>query len=335
MPWDCQAEYLAGLRGVYADPAASERLTQLILSHGQAPDAGSTCRRYGLFGTGAGKLSMPFRIIESVFPGALPASAQDRGDCVAHTTRNAVLGTLACEIAAGKPDEITGLVEGAPTISEAGRLDGVLATEPIYWHRGHGGDGWSCDHAAEVVMRDSGMWLRQEYPELGIDLTRYSGSIAGKWGAKKPPQNVIDIGRKHLVRNATRARTFEEVRDLLANGYCISSCGMEAWQATRDSNGVAARSRGSWAHALAYLGFDDREETHRMYGGPLVHVQNSWGPRWGSGGRTVHGTDIEIPLGGFWSRWADLKGRYAIAFSGLNGWPPQTFDRWFPTGVFS
>jgi hypothetical protein len=82
MPWDAQAEYLAGLKGVYWDDAAHERLTQLILSHGQAPDAASTCRRYGLSGSGEGKLSMPFRIIETVFPGSLPASAQDRGDCV-------------------------------------------------------------------------------------------------------------------------------------------------------------------------------------------------------------------------------------------------------------
>jgi hypothetical protein len=103
MPWDAQAEYLAGLQGVYWDDAAHERLTQLILSHGQAPDAASTCRRYGLSGSGEGKLSMPFRIIETVFPGSLPASAQDRGDCVSHSTRNAILGSLACEIAAGKP----------------------------------------------------------------------------------------------------------------------------------------------------------------------------------------------------------------------------------------
>jgi hypothetical protein len=118
------------------------------------------------------------------------------------------------------------------------------------------------------------------------------------------------------------------------NGYCISSCGGESFSATRDANGVSSRTRGGWAHAMAYLGVDDREETHRMYGGPLVHVQNSWGPRWGSGGRQVHGTDVEIPLGGFWARWADIKNRYAIAFSGLDGWPPQKFDRWFPEGLF-
>jgi hypothetical protein len=334
MPFNPQAEYDGGFRGVYYDADAAERLTQLILSHGQAPDAASACRQYGLSGSGEGQLSMPFRIIETVFPGSLPASAQDRGDCVSHSTRTAVLGSLACEIASGHPDEVTGEIEGPPNISEAGRLDGVLSTEAIYWWRGHGGDGWTCDHAAEVCMSQSGMWLRKDYPELGIDLTRYSGSLAGKWGRSNPPAEIKAIGQDHLVRTTTRARSFEEVRDLLHNGYCISSCGGESFSATRDANGVSSRTRGGWAHAMAYLGVDDREETRRMYGGPLVHVQNSWGPRWGSGGRQVHGTDVEIPLGGFWAKWADIKNRYAIAFSGLDGWPPQNFDRWFPEGLF-
>jgi hypothetical protein len=327
MPWEPQSEYLSGLRGVYADPAASERLTQYLLLQGQAPDGGTTCRRYGLVGSGAGKLWPVWDTIDRVFPGSLPASAQTRGDCVAHSTRNACLGTLACEIAAGKPDEITGLVEGAPAISEAARKDGVLSTEAIYWFRGHGGDGWSCDHAAEVVLKESGLWLRQRYERLGIDLTKYDGSLAGKWGSSKPPAEVRTIGSEHLVRTATRARTFEEVRDLLANGYCISSCGSEAFSSTRDSNGFARRSSATWHHAMAYLGVDDRPEIIQAYGEPLVMVQNSWN-QWNSGGRSVLGTQLEIPHGGFWAKWSDLKARYCIAFSGVVGWPPQQLQSW-------
>jgi hypothetical protein len=327
MPWNPQEEYLRGLVGVYADPAASERLTQHLLLQGQAPDGGTTCRRYGLVGSGAGKLSAPWAVIEQVFPGSLPASAQTRGDCVAHSTRNACLGTLACEIAAGQPDEVTGLREGAPDVSDEARRDGVLACEAIYWFRGHGGDGWSCDHAAEVVLKESGLWLRKRYESLGIDLTRYDGRLAGKWGSSKPGAEVRKIGAEHLVRTATRARTFEEVRDLLANGYCISSCGGESWSETRDSNGVSRRTSQGWAHALAYLGVDDRDETKRAYGEPLVLIQNSWG-KWNSGGRSVLGTQLEIPHGAFWSRWSDCKARYAIAFSGVNGWPAKQLPDW-------
>ena len=326
MPWDAQAEYLAGLVGVYADPAASERLTLFILSQGQAPDGGTCCARYGLTGSGAGKLWAPWQVMLDVFPGCLPASAQQRGDCVAHSTRNAVLGTLACEIAAGKPDEVTGLVEGPPDVVDEARRDGVLSTEAIYWWRGHGGDGWSCDHAAEVVLRDSGLWPRKRYPDVGVDLTRYDGEVAGKWGSRKPPENVRAVGQNNLVRTATRAHTFEEVRDLLANGYCISSCGMEGFSNKRDDNGVSKR-QGQWAHALAYLGVDDRDEIKREYGEPLVMVQNSWA-RWNSGGRRVLGTSLEIPEGAFWARWSDIEGRYCIAFSGVNGWPAQRLPDW-------
>jgi hypothetical protein len=327
MPWDAQSEYLAGLVGVYADPAASERLTQYLLMQGQAPDGGTTCRRYGLVGSGAGKLWAPFEIMQRVFPDCLPASAQTRGDCVSHSTRNACLGTLACEIAAGKPDEVTGLVEGAPDLAEAARRDGVLSTEAIYWFRQHGGDGWSCDHAAEVVLKESGLWVRKRYEALGIDLTKYDGKLAGKWGATKPPASVLELGRQHLVRTATRARTFEEVRDLIANGYCISSCGSEAFINTRDTNGVSKRSGGVWYHAMAYLGVDDRDETRKAYGQPLVLVQNSWG-KWNTGPRAVMGTTLEIPHGSFWARWSDISGRYSIAFSGVNGWPAQQLPNW-------
>lgn len=334
MPWNPQSEYDHGLRGVYVDNDARDRLTKLVNSQGHSFSAADNIVNYGLYGSGEGKLSMPFAIIEKIFPGSLPASAQGVGSCVAHSTRNAALGTLACEIAAGKPDEASGKIEGAPEISEAGRLDGVLSTEGLYWYRGHSGaDGWSCDSAAEVACK-YGIWLRKNYDSIGIDLTKYSARTEVKWGRPFPPDNVQQIGQEHIIRTATRCRSFEEARDLLANGYCISSCGGESFSATRDENGVSSRTRGGWAHAMAYLAADDRPDTHRKYGGPLVYVQNSWGPRWGSGPRRVMGTNVDIPLGGFWARWKDIQNRYMVAFSGINGWPPQSFERWFAPGVF-
>lgn len=327
MPWDPQAEYLAGFVGAYADPAAAERVDAFLLAQGQSPNGGDTCVRYGLSGTGAGKLWPVWNTIDRIFPGSLPASAQTRGDCVSHSTRNACLATVACEIAAGQADEITGLIEGAPEITEAGRLDGVLSTEAIYWWRRHGGDGWSCDSAVEVVLKESGLWLRKPYETLGIDLTTYNGDIAGKWGSKTPPAEVAAIGRDHLVRTATRAGSFAEVRDLLANGYGITSCGGESFENKRDQNGVSKRTSQGWAHAMAYLGVDDRDVIKEAYGEPLVLVQNSWA-KWNTGARAVLGTPLEIPHGSFWAKWSDIRNRSAIAFSGVNGWPAQRLPNW-------
>ena len=328
MPWNPEAEYSAGFIGCYSSPAASRRFEALVTNQGLSPDGGVVCSEYGLVGDGAGKLSPLWHYIEQVFPGSLPASAQTRGDCVSHSTRNACLGTLACEIAAGKPDEVTGLIEGAPQISPAARQDGVLSTEAIYWWRGHGGDGWICESSAEVVLKQSGLWLRQPYPDLGIDLTKYDGRVAGKWGAKNPPAEVLAIGKEHLVRTATRASTFDQVRDLIANGYAITSCGGESFSNERDDNGVSRKTPGGWAHAMAYLGVDDRPEIHDKYSGPLVLVQNSWGRGWIKGPRRVLGTSLDIPEGSFWARWSDVSRRRAIAFSGVFGWPAQQLPDW-------
>lgn len=322
-----QRQYEAGLVGCYNDPAARQRFEDYITSQGQSPRGGVSCARYGLVGSGEGKLWAPFNIIEKVFPGSLPASAQKVGSCVAHNTRNAILGTIACEIYAGKPDEASGLIEVAPDVSDEARRDGVFSTEGIYWWRGHSGrDGWMCEEAAQIACTKSGAWLRRNYPEIGIDLTTYNVDNEVKWGQPFPPEDVGKIGREHLIRTATTVESYEQLRDLIANGYCCSTCGSEGFSDTRDENGVSSRS-GSWAHAMACLGVDDRDEVKRKYGGPLIHIQNSWA-KWNSGPRRVMGTDIDIPEGSFWAKWNDVKNRVFIALSGANGWPAQKLPNW-------
>lgn len=326
MPWDAQAEYLAGLTGCFFDENVSKEFDAFMLSRGLSPDGGVICNQFGLAGSGAGRLTALWSVIDKVFPGSLPASAQARGDCVSHSTRNAILATVACELYAGNPDEVTGIVEAIPEQPEEGRKDGAFATESYYWYRNHGGDGWQCEAAAQVAIQKTGAWIRQNYPEFGFDLTRYSGDLAGKWGAKPPPNRISEFGKENLVRAATRASSFEDVRDLLANGYGISSCGTEGFSSQRNEDGVSSR-KGTWAHAMAYLGVDDREDTKKKYGEPLVLVMNSWG-KWNTGGRKVLGSSLEIPEGSFWAKWSDIENRSAIAFSGFDGWPAQKLPNW-------
>jgi len=253
-------------------------------------------------------------------------------NCVSHSQRNACLYTIACEIAAGKPDEVTGLVEQAPEQPDEGRRDGAFSTEAYYWFRRRASrDGWFCEAAAKVAIEEAGAFPRKNYPELGVDLTKYSGSNATRWGATPPPEAIRAQGKKHLFRTAATCESFEAVRDMLANGYGVTSCGSEGFSSTRDENGVSRRS-GSWAHALAYIGCDDRDEIKAKYAGPLVLVMNSWG-KWNGGPRRVYGTTLDIPEGSFWARWSDISGRVAIAMSGFNGWPAQKLPDW-TTGIF-
>lgn len=272
-------------------------------------------------GSHAGKLVAHFTHVMRIYPGCWPGPAQGRGDCVTHNDKNAKIYSHVGDIVSGTPDQKTGLLEGPVEVSAEGIAQGLFSSEVSYWFRGSNGDGWYCEAAATVATKKAGCVVRKNYPDIGIDLTRYSASLAGKWGRTPPPEEVRDALDNNMVYTATTLRSFEEVRDFLGNGYGVSSCGSEGFSSARDDNGVSSR-RGSWAHAMAYIGADDRPETHEKYGGPLVLVLNSWG-RWNSGPRTVMGTDIQIPEGAFWARWKDISRRTMIAYSGISGWPAR------------
>ena len=314
--------YESGFAGAGSDENAKADL----LSSVEYPDADAACHHFGIADSGAGKLSLTFPAIMQCYPGCLPGAAQQRGDCVSHSTKNAGLATMCCEIVAGTPDPETGRVETAPEISPEAIQAGAASSEAIYWWRDHGGDGWSCGHASSVIKNESGLWLRKNYPDFSVDLTRYSGRNAGLWGSRNPPENILQFGRQHLIRTVTECSSPESIRDLIANGYGISSCGSEGYSSSRNEDGVSER-RGSWAHAMAYLGFDDRDATKQKYGGPLVLVQNSWG-NWNSGPTRIMGTNLDIPGGSFWAKWSSLSRRDAYAYSAFNGWPRQRLPNW-------
>lgn len=314
--------YEAGFAGATYDPAEVEALHAEIAASGGTINAATAAKANDWEGSHEGKLVAHFQHVEAAYPGCWPGPAQQRGDCVSHGGKNARLYTMVCEVVAALPDEVSGKVEGLPVVSAAGIKSGVLSTEASYWFRGHGGDGWQCASDARVAIKNAGCVVRRDYPEAGVDLTSYSGSLAGKYGRSAPPANIRDALDNNLIRTATEADTFEEVRDLLGNGYGVNSCGSEGFSNKRDENGVSKRS-GSWAHSMAIIGADDRDLIKQKYGEGLLLVLNSWG-RWNSGPRRILGTTIDIPEGSFWVRWSDHKRRSFTAFSGVNGWPAQT-----------
>ena len=329
--YDVVAAYETGFTGAYSNPEAAASLREQIKSAGGIPDGAMACSAYKLEETGKGKLSLPVLEILKLYPACLPGGAQGRGDCVSWSTRNACLGTMCCEITSGVPDPNSNKLEGAPEVSDAGRASGVLATEAFYNWRRHGGDGWSCAEAAQVALNDSGLWLRKKYDEIDVDFTTYSSKNAGIYGSRTPPDSWLEIGKDHRVQTVTEVEEYDAMRDLLANGYCISSCGGESFSSDKDMNGFSKRTAAGWAHAMAYLGVDDRDEIKKLYGEPLVLLQQSWG-NWNDGGRRIFGTFIDIPIGAFWVKWSDIKNRYMIAMSGVNGWPPKKLKNYGALG---
>lgn len=341
--------YEDGFCGAYHEPEETEKLKDDIKSSGGLIYGSDIAHQVGFADSGKGKLSIPFVFTLVHFPGSLPGPAQERGDCVSHDQKNANMGTYACEIQHGIVDEVTGKKEEAPKISATGLKQGAFSTEVFYWFRRHGGDGWSCDAAARVSMKEAGLVPRQDFSDSPIDtdLTRYSGRNAGKYGRTPPSGAVADALDNNLIRQATTINSLEEIRDFVNNGYMLSTCGMQGYSNKRNEHGVSSRTT-SWAHAMAVHGFDDREWAHRTYGGPLILVQNSWAI-WNSGPRDIYDSaqyvpgltqmtglsvdqlvaldivnsetgNVMIPHGAFWSRAKDYINRTFIAKASVNGW---------------
>ena len=284
--------YRDGFVGSYCD----EKDVAKLLGELKTPLFGAAA--YDLFGSGEGKLSLPFKSLLKFDPEFGPSERQTTGDCVSHQTRNAVDITRSVEI------DIRG--ESESFVARG-------ATEAIYQSRGHKGQGMSCSGAARYVNKKGGILLRKDYGS--IDLSTYNSSVGASH--KVPKDIYTKEAQKHQVKTISMITTVEEARDALANGYAISVCSGYGFSSKRDSNGIAKRS-GGWAHAMAWISCDDTRTVHNE---TLFLVQNSWG-RWNSGGKR-HGQ----PDGSFWIREKDargmLSGKGSWVFSDVDGFPAR------------
>jgi hypothetical protein len=323
-----QYQYEHGLLGYVPDKQADADYEHWLSSTNQYAHAHDAIGAFTLDGKGKGKVALPYLAAIDMYPNCLPGGRQMRGSCVAWSTRNALMVSFCSYLTYGENKERY----TAPKISEEGCANGAFSTDAIYWFRRHGRDGWQCSSAAKVATEEAGLVVRKNYPEIDINLTTYSPDTEGRWGSRLPPQEVRDVVSQHLSGSSTVCKTWEDVRDIVASGYACSTCGMEAWQMGRDENGVAMRSRGSWAHAMAVTGVDDRPEIHQKYGCGLVLVQNSWG-NVNKGGDRVYKTDKKIPPGSFWARWNDFSGRYIVALGPCKGWPAMKLPNWGAEGI--
>jgi hypothetical protein len=247
-----------------------------------------------LFATGKGMLSLPYKAIQHFYPNFGTDENQTTGDCVSHSTRNAIDVTRCYEILYKKEKEVF--------VARA-------ATEPIYGFRGHGGQGMHCSQAARFVAVDGGVLLREKYPDIGVDLSKYDAKIGINWGSRGVPEKVMQKAKEHQIV-ATTVGTIEQARDLLANGYALSVCSNYGFSNVRDKNGIS-ETNGTWGHAMAWIGCDDTKERANE---TLFLVPNSWG-KWNSGPR-VHGQ----PEGSFWIRQkvAEAMIGYGAAFAFSN-----------------
>lgn len=308
--WSVVRLYDQGFAGAYRDPEADDQFVG-GLQYKTFSEAASA--NPGLEGSGAGKVSLLYRYVLALSKQCGRKNpyevAQRRGDCVSFSTRNASDALRATEIA------LKGDAEA--WINET-------ATETIYWYRGHSGEGASCSRLAEWLTKAGGMMLRQDYPDLRLNLTEYNPSL-GANGTQGPSVAVRTIAAEHQVKYATLVKSVEQARDAICNGFPLSVCSGYSFSNVRSKDGIAQRTMGGWAHAMAWLAVDDSPEAKRL-GGPLFYVQNSWSNRWNSGGWPERYG--ENPGGGFWIVAKDAEGMLsaggAYAFSDANGFRPRS-----------
>ena len=313
--------------GAFRDPEARQELLQSFAY----PDGMAAASLFGFAGSGADKLWLPYLPAYKHWPKMWPCPGQTTGDCVSHAGKNAALVLIGVEVELGEPDPTTGNVEGWPVVTEEAEAQGVVACENIYGARGHGGQGANCSTLQRYVTSKGGIMLRQNYPELGVDFTRYNASYGIRWGSRGVPDDVTAEGAKHQIRTGTDCQNHEVCRDFVANGYPIWVCSGLGWSSSRDENGYSRRTT-RWSHSWDVIGYDDRPETKQKYGFPLFLYLHDWG-RWNSGGRRIMGTNEDIPEGCFWADARLLDQCDCVAMSNFNGFPARKLPSYGATGI--
>jgi len=339
-PASIQAAYEQGYSGLFYDEDAPARMRATAKATSGVETVDEAASQFGWINAGKGALNLPFVAVLEIYPNAFPGMPQLDGTCVGHNGKNAGLVTCATESLCGTPDEVTGIIEGPPDVPADGEKTGVFSICGIYTLRGYGGHGWDCGSCADVMVTNGGLLIAKNYPEFGIDLTKVTSRTENMRPGQIPDQ-MWKLARSHQFRTAAECEAAESIRDASAMGLGIQSCGSEGFSSTRNEHGVAKRS-GSWSHAMAITGFDDRPWAHSTYGGPLLLIQNSWA-KWNGGPRDIHDSaqyvpadkraewiqkgivnpetgNIMIPHGSFWARWSDVRRRSYYAMGGLSGW---------------
>tara|TARA_B100001094_G_scaffold324540_1_gene377299 strand:+ start:1435 stop:2358 length:924 start_codon:yes stop_codon:yes gene_type:complete len=303
-PRDLLKAYKDGFVGSWCDPEDTDKLL------GELPHPLFGVAASNLYSSGEGKLALLYKSVQKFDPTFGAHERQTTGDCVSHSTRNAVDVTRSHEIIGGQSEEFVAR----------------SATEAIYGSRGHGGQGMSCSVAARFVHQNGGILLRKDYGF--VDLSTYDSRVGIRWGSRGGvPADVKTEGQKHQVKTISMIKTVEEARDAMANGYALSVCSNYGFSSKRNSNGIARRS-GSWNHAMSWTAMDDSREIHDE---TLFLIQNSWGVF--NGGPKRH----DQPDGSFWIREKDARGMLsqngAWVFSDVDGFPPRKVD-WTINEIF-
>lgn len=118
----------------------------------------------------------------------------------------------------------------------------------------------------------------QQYGVLGADepnVPAYAGRVAKQWGGGQgPPQEFVQLGKKHLVKSAAQMRDWNDVVAAVSNGYPCTVASDQGFAMEADSSGFH-QAQGSWSHQMCIIGVNNK------YKSPYGLILNSWGDVFG------------------------------------------------------
>ena len=208
--------------------------------------------------SGKGKTVLLYEFVRKVY-GKDIAQIQEIGDCVSFGYAHGADYLQCAEICAGDFEEFTEL-----TATEY-----IYGTSRVLIGNGRlGASQGSYGEWARKAIMQYGVITRKKYAG-NIDLTVYDGQRANSYGYYGPPNNLVDIGRKYPIKTTSLAKTWEEVRDAVCNGYPVPICCSYIPRSTRDKDGFGYLDQPG-GHCQCVIGIKDDNR-------PGVCILNSWG----------------------------------------------------------
>lgn len=178
-----------------------------------------------------------------------------------------------------------------------------------------------------------GAWAAKGVQQYGIvasddpGVPPYSGTVARQWGRQGPPRELIELGKRRLVKTVANVKTADDVRDAICNGYpvTIASDFGSKRMIPQDGRIVAKRDGTRWMHQMCVIAYDGSGQQ------PYFYVLNNWEP-------SMHPAPLNgEPPGGFWIEATTMQYIAAQgdswAFSNFDGFPAQDIDPAF--NIFS
>lgn len=266
--------------------------------------------------SGKDKVVLLYKFVEKLLNGKFNVRTQAIGDCVSFGAATAVDIVKATEIVSKKQSELW--------IAETCTEDIYGGSRINIGHGELGSDDGSFGAWAARYVSEIGTLIR--IPYSNIDLSVYDSNKSKQWGnpGNGVPASLLIEAKKHKIKTVSLVKTYEEVRDAVANGYAVTIASNQGFTTTRDKEGFAY-AQGSWGHQMVITACDDIGEgcSKRR---PGVLVQNSWGKEWIVGPKRH-----DQPDGSFWVDADVIEARVlsngdSWAFSDYDGFPPKKLN---------